>query len=154
MKKFVGIVLMIVSLLAPVAATAASGGNCGTAAQPRDCDRFSIMWGGAWSKGEWLNKVAHGDGHDTSANLKQIYYHENRGITEANFRSNDTVDGIVFPDGRVTVNGKLVATQAAVVGRDFLPGSTKDGSVWARPIPDPFRPETDRAAWVNMGGGG
>jgi hypothetical protein len=119
--------------------------------QPRDFDKYSIMYGGAWTKAEWTKKVDNGDGKNAAANIQKIYFNEGRGITRANFAT--TVDGEVHNNGEVVVGGKVVATAAHVQGREFLPGSTKDGSVYSRPIPDPFRPAGDVAAWVNMDGG-
>lgn len=136
-------VAMLAVVATPVIASAA--------AQPRDFDKYSIMYGGAWSKTEWVNKVNNGDGRHSAADLQRIYFNENRGITQANFAN--TVDGTVLNNGNVIVDGRVVATQAAVQGRNFLPGSTVDGSVYSRPIPDPFRPAGDTAAWVNMDGG-
>lgn len=125
--------------------------GAGAASQPRDYDSYSIMYGGAWSKAEWQSKVDKGDTKHSSANLRQIYFNEGRGITAANFKN--TVNGTVLNDGRVLVDGVVVATDAHVQGRNYLPGSVKDGSVYSRPIPDPFRPASDTAAWVNMDGG-
>lgn len=105
----------------------------GATTNPTDTDSNAIMWGGAYDKAAFLNKVANGDGHNSSANLKNIYYNEGRGITSSNFSSASTVDGTVFKDGHVEVNGKTVATGAVSVGRVKLTGSWADHELWARP---------------------
>jgi len=43
---------------------------------PRDCNDNSIIWCGAYTKAEFQQKVAQGDGHHTAANLQQIYFGE------------------------------------------------------------------------------
>jgi hypothetical protein len=125
-SRLAAVGFVLVSLVAPMGANAAT-------TQPRDSDANSIIWGGAYSKTEWLNDLVKGDGHHTASNLQQIYYNEGRGITQANFTSSATVDGTVFKDGHVEVAGKTVATGAQSVGRDFIDGSHKSGSVWERP---------------------
>lgn len=122
------------------------------ATQPRDADANSVVYNGAYTKTEWLDKIQNGDSKHTAADLQQIIFNENRGISRANFMSGDTVDGIVFKDGRVMVGGSTVATNALSVGRSFIAGSTKDGSVWERPTSVSFVAESI-PAFVNMEGG-
>jgi len=136
--------LVMVGTLAPVWAEAAS--------QPRDCEANSIMWCGAYTKGEFDQKLNNGDGHNSAGNLQQIYLHEGRGFTQSAFDSASTVDGTVFKDGRVVVGGKVVATGARTIGRDFMTGSVKSGSVWERPTSTSFASDSI-PAWVNMSGG-
>jgi LPXTG-motif cell wall-anchored protein len=143
--KVAAATLILLTAMSPLAAQADTS-------QPRDANSNSIMWAGAYSKTEFLGKVASGDGHNTAANLQQIYYKEGRGITEANFKSGTTVDGTVYKDGRVVVGGKTVATNAKSTGRDFIAGSTKSGSVWIRPTNVAFAVDSIQA-WVNLDGG-
>jgi hypothetical protein len=143
LSRLAALSLMAVSLALPGVSQAAS--------QPRDCDANSDMYCGAYSKSEFLNKIANGDTKNSSANLKQIYYNENRGISQANFDSAQTVDGTVYKDGRVVVGGKTVATNAQSTGREFVTGSTKSGSVWSRPTSAVFASDSIQA-WVNMSG--
>jgi hypothetical protein len=137
--------LLAVSAISPLTAQAAE-------AQPRDCEPFAIINCGTYTKTEWLEKVAKGDGSHSAANLQQIYYKEGRGITESNFKSASTVDGRVYKDGRVVVGGKTVATGARAASRTYTEGSTKSGSVWMRSDSQGFQSEYI-PAWVNVEGG-
>jgi hypothetical protein len=143
-KKLMAVALILGGMLIPAAASAVS--------QPRDCESNSIMWCGAYTKSEFLNKIANGDGHNTAADLRHIYYSEGRGITSTNFNSSATVDGVVFKDGHVEVAGKTVATGAVDVGRSFKTGSVRSGSVWERTPQISFAANSIQA-WVNMDGG-
>jgi hypothetical protein len=137
-------VLVMAGTMAPALTEAAS--------QPRDCEANSIMWCGAYTKGEFDNKLRNGDGHNNAANLQKIYLHEGRGFTQSAFDSGSTVDGTVFKDGRVVVNGKVGGTGARTIGRDFMTGSVKSGGVWERPTSTSFASDSI-PAWVNMSGG-
>ncbi|MDF2460613.1 MAG: hypothetical protein K0S68_16 [Candidatus Saccharibacteria bacterium] len=138
-------VALALSLVSPVATQAAAG-------EPRDCETFSIIYCGAYTKAELLKKMTEGDGRHSAANIQQIYYKEGRGVTEANFKSASTVDGRVYKDGRVVVNGKTVATGGKAISRTYTEGSTKSGSVWMRPNSQGFAVDSI-PAWVNMDGG-
>jgi hypothetical protein len=142
--SLVSITLVVAGLVAPGMAAAVS--------QPRDTDANSIMFNGAYSKSEWSSKVANGDTKHSSANLKQIYYNEGRGITLANFMSSSTVDGTVFKDGHIEVAGKTVAVGARSVGRSYMAGSTQSGSVWERATSVSFVANSI-PAFVNIEGG-
>ena len=124
----------------------------GAVTEPRDADGNAVIYNGAYTKAEWLGKISNGDTKHTAADIGQIVFNENRGISQANFMSNDTVDGVVYKDGRVTVNGATVATEALSVGRSFIAGSTKSGSVWERPTATSFVAGSI-PAFVNMEGG-
>jgi hypothetical protein len=136
--------LVLSSLVVPAIAGAAS--------EPRDNDANAIMWGGAYSKTEWQTKVHNGDGHNSAANLQQIYFKEGRGITEASVMSGDTVNGTVFKDGHVEVSGKTVAKDALSSGRFHTEGKTQSGSVWEGPTQKAFVADSI-PAFVNMSGG-
>jgi hypothetical protein len=135
-------VMVLGTVVAPLTAEAAT----------RDCVSNSIEWCGAMTKSEWVNKVHNGDGHNTAANIQKIYFHEGRGITEADFKSSATVDGTVYKDGRVVVNGKTVATGGKSIGRSWQPGAVKSGSVWMTPNQNAFL-SGSISAWVDMSGG-
>ena len=135
-----------------VLGTVLAPGFAGATSQPRDADSNAIMYNGAYSKTEWANKVKNGDTKNSAANLQKIYYNEGRGITSANFTASTTVDGTVFKDGHIEVNGKTVATGAKSVGREYMAGSTKSGSVWERPTSVSFS-SISIPAWVSMEGG-
>jgi hypothetical protein len=135
-----------------IIATVFGSGIAGADSQPRDANANSVMYNGAYSKGEWLNKVASGDGIHSADDLQQIYYNQGRGITEANFISSATVDGTVFQDGHVEVGGATVAVNALSVGRNYVPGSTVSGSIWQRPTQSVFL-SGSIPAFVDMQGG-
>lgn len=144
--KAVAIALIIGGIIAPVTSVLA------TTAQPRDNDANSILWGGCYTKQECVDKITKGDGHHTAANIQHIYYQEGRGITQASFMSGSTVDGTVYKDGRVVVNGQTVATGAKSIGRTNMPGSVKSGTVYERPTSVSFVANSI-PAYVNMEGG-
>lgn len=75
-----------------------------------DCDKYSVMWCGSFTKSDILQKYTNGDGHSSAANIQSIY--TNFGITKAELQAASYVDGIVYQNGNVTVNGKVVATGA------------------------------------------
>ncbi len=134
--------VLVASAITPLAASAVS--------QPRDCDANSIVNCGAYTKTELDNKIAKGDSRNSAASIQQIYFKEGRGITSAGI--SNAVDGTVFKDGRVVVSGKTVATAAMSSGRQFMPGSTKSGSVWIRSVSVSFV-SSSIPAYVNMDGG-
>ena len=143
--RFFAASLIVVSLITPALVTASTS-------QPRDNDTNAIMYGGAYSKSEWASNVSKGDSKNSASNLQQIYYNEGRGITNANFMASYTVDGTVFKDGHVEVDGKTVATGAKSVGRTNMTGSTKSGSVWERPTSVSFVADSI-PAYVDMQNG-
>jgi hypothetical protein len=108
------------------------------------------MWGGCYTKQECTSKMTNGDGHHSAADIQRIYFSEGRGMTRENF--NNTVDGVVYKNGDVRVNGQLVATGARSIGRTNMAGSVQSGSVWERPTQTSFVADSI-PAWVNMDGG-
>ena len=152
--KMVGVAIVLAGFAFPAAQVVAL-----TASGPRDNDANAIMYNGALTKAEWLTKLNNGSTDkngkiiNTSANLKQIYFNEGRGITQANFMDDkQTVEGVVTDKGQVIVNGKVVATNVWTSGRQFIPGSQKDGSVFMRPTSVSFL-SPQLSAYVNMQGG-
>jgi hypothetical protein len=136
--------LMVASLVTPTLAAAAY--------ESRDANTGAIIYNGTYSKTEWDYRIHNGDSLHTATNIQQIYFNEGRGITEASFMSGDTVDGTVFKDGHVEVNGKTVATSALTVSRDKAPGAIASGSVWQTPT-STVMASTSIPAFVNMQGG-
>jgi hypothetical protein len=158
LAKAIACFMVIGGIVAPVASSMA-------ASQPRDNDANAVMWGGAYSKSEFVGNLNKGDGHHSSANLKQIYLNEGRGITASAFNSASTVDGEVTSDGRVivhnqtvSINGQRVTVDGTVAnhavsgGRNFIAGSWKEGSLWMRPTSVSFK-SSSIPAWVDMSGG-
>jgi hypothetical protein len=144
--KAIAIIMIVGGVVVPATSVVAS------TSQPRDNNANSILWGGCYTKVECQQKMLHGDGHNSAANIQHIYFSEGRGITMANFMSGDTVDGTVYKDGRVMVGNKVVATNSASIGRDKMTGSTKSGSVWMTSNQGAFL-SNSIPAWVNMQGG-
>ncbi len=136
--------LVVTSLVAPGMASAVT--------EPRDAVPGSIIYSGAYSKTELFHKIDNGDGRNSAASIQQIYFNESRGITRNNLASNDTVDGTVYKDGRVVVNGKVVATNGLTLTREAVPGAVRNGSVWETPTSTLFLSESI-PAFVNMAGG-
>lgn len=115
---------------------------------PRDFDANAVMYGGAFSKTEILDKINNGDGKHND--LKQIYYGQNRSITEQGIKN--STEGFVNKNGTVESGGKVVAKDVFSSGRSFIPGSTKDGSIWMRPPSVSFISD-HQSAFVIMEGG-
>ena len=109
MIKKIGIILATIMVLIGV------GGRALAADGPRDCEANSIIWCGAQTKAELINKIHNGDGHNVAANIQAIF--RDRGITDAEILM--AVDGQVNNQGDVLVNGQLVATGAKSIGRTF-----------------------------------
>lgn len=119
--------------LAVVAAVVGFGGKAEAAA--RDCDANAIMWCGAYSKSELLNKLAKGDGHNSAANIQGIFRAYSVDLAEINAATN----GSVTKDGKVIVNGATVATGAKSIGRQKIGDSVPQNGVWLRPTSTSFK---------------
>lgn len=141
--KLAAVAMIVGGLLLPF-------GSASAASEPRDNDANSIMWGGCYTMTECLSKIDKGDNHHSASNLQQIYFKENRGMTRDNFQH--SVNGVVYKNGDVRVNGTLVATGARAIGRTNMSGSTKSGSVYERPTSVSFNSDSI-PAYVNMDGG-
>lgn len=115
-----------------------------------NCDGNAVMYCGADDKQTLLYRINNGDGRNSSANLKEIYYNEGRGITEAGI--NTAVDGEVHKDGTVWVGGQKVASGVFSSGREYMQNSSRDGSIWMRPPAVSFN-SNSLSAFVNMDGG-
>jgi hypothetical protein len=115
--------IIAVCLIAPATALASS--------QPRDADANAMMFNGAYSRDEFVQKLTHGDGHTSAATLQAEY--AKYGVTVASIKSNNIVNGTVTKEGRVIVAGKTVATDANSFGRSYMAGSVRVGDLWRRP---------------------
>lgn len=116
-------------LFLPLSAAAAS--------QPRDADSNAVVYNGAYSRNELVQKLRNGDGHNSASSLQQEF--RSRGITIQSILSDNTVNGTVTKGGRVVVDGKTVATGAISYGRINMAGSTKEGNLYARPTSVSFQ---------------
>jgi LPXTG-motif cell wall-anchored protein len=135
---------MAAILLLPLAASAST--------QPRDNDGNAMIWGGAYTKTELTQNLENGDGHGHTAKQLQAEYHAH-GITLAEIRSSQTVNGVVTNGGEVIVAGKTVATGAQSYGRTNLAGSTKEGDLYIRSTSVSFQSD-QLPAFVHMTDGG
>jgi len=135
----------ILVILGVVVMVVAFGGQVRAAA--RDCDANAIMWCGAYGKTEWAYKVVRGDGHNSAANIQAVYKAYGVGIDEMKV----AVDGKVTRDGKVIVNGKTIATGAKSVGRQYMPGSSKENGVWIRPTSVSFKSDLEAFVYTKNG---
>lgn len=118
-----------------------------------NCDSNAIVYCGAGSQADLVRKIDNGDGRNSAANLKAIFYDSGREVTREAILSGDTVAGEVTRDGRVVVGGRTVAVGALSIGRENIPGSTRLASgVYERPTSVSFR-SVSLPAWVHMPGG-
>lgn len=95
-----------------------------SASQPRDYDSNAVVYGGYYSISELNNKLNHGTGkpYQSSAQLKNLY--NTLGIEQKDF--DELKNGTVYKDGRVIVGGKTVYKNAHSMGRQYMPGSSRD----------------------------
>lgn len=107
-------------------------------ADTANCDSNAVIWCGAASQAELTQKTSNGDGHNSAANIQAIF--AQFGVNPANF--SQTVMGTVKKDGTVWVGSQMVASGAQSVGRQFIPGSTQQGSVFIRPTSVSFRSDS------------
>lgn len=90
-----------------------------SAAQVRDCDSNAIIYCGALSQQELLNKY----NQNAPGDLPAIFSHY--GISKADLTNGTIKQGAIHKNGNVVVDGKVVATGAHSVGRHDMPGSRK-----------------------------
>lgn len=108
MKKLLGALIAIVAITI-VGVTQLN-------AQARDCDANSVIYCGAYTKEEFMQKY----NANAPGDLHAVYAHQ--GIDAANIAN--AKDGVAMKNGDVVVDGKVVATNAHSVGRSNKPGST------------------------------
>src|SRR5215469_15957001 len=80
-------------MLFGLAAPASALPSCTNGGQQSTND---IVFCGAFSKSELQAKIDNGDGVNSAANLKDIFFNQGRGITMSEIMSSDTVNGTVF----------------------------------------------------------
>ncbi|MDN5835563.1 MAG: PKD domain-containing protein, partial [bacterium] len=101
--------------------------NTNATSSPRDNDCNAVMYGGAYSAGEFAKKLKAGDKgkscSHSSSNLKAVY--KTYGIDTS---LKGAKSGTVTSKGNVIVDGKTVATNAWSVGRHNFGKSTKVNS--------------------------
>lgn len=111
-KRFYIYVTSLVALLGVVAAINLSGAaRAATIDNSPDCDTVAIIKCGAYTKRELLSDFD----ANTYGDLPRVY--GAFGINRADLANGTFVDGVVWRDGRVTVNNKTVATNATTAGR-------------------------------------
>jgi len=85
----------------------------------RDCDNNAVLHCGAMSANELIEKYS-GNG-----SAKDIYDFFGISKKDVNNIKQNVVAGKITDDGKVKVNGKVVATDAKTAGRENMPGSNK-----------------------------
>ena len=75
-----------------------------------DCDNYSVMYCGAFSKHQIINKLENGDGHHSGKEIRDIYARFD--LTKNRIQNDNFVDGVVYQNGNVKVGNKIVATNA------------------------------------------
>src|SRR5664279_5755114 len=108
MKKLLAILIAIVAI--------ATVGAVQLNAEARDCDSNSVIYCGAYSAGEFTQKY----NQNATGDLPGLYAHY--GINPSAIGS--AKDGVATKDGRVIVDGNVVATDGRSVGRHNMPGSS------------------------------
>jgi hypothetical protein len=119
-RKFLVAVVSLAALVAPLSSYALT---------KQDCDANAVVWCGTATQADLSRVLTSGDGHNSAANIAGIY-------AQNSIQSGDigsTVNGYVTRNGNVVVGSKVVATDAQSVGRQYMDGSTAQGSVWIRP---------------------
>lgn len=90
-----------------------------TAAESRDCDSNAVIRCGGYTLSEIRN------GYNSNASTRAIFAAAPFKISSSDVNSDGFVNGYVNRDNTVTVNGRVVATNAITAGRHYIAGSTK-----------------------------
>lgn len=110
MNKRLKIALLSLVLACSASLSLGFGPNASAAVDNSpDCDNVAIIRCGVFSKSAMREKAAQND-------VPKIYRAFN--ISQKDLQG-DFVDGVVWRDGRVTVDGKVVATNAKTAGRNY-----------------------------------
>jgi hypothetical protein len=110
-------------------------------AATRDCDSNAVIYCGTVNKYELRDKLNSGTGrtYQSASQLQDLFGHY--GIYSKDYWR--LVDGTVYSDGRVVVNGKVVHRNAKSMGRSYMAGSTKVSGfpypIYLRPTSVSFR---------------
>lgn len=94
--------------------------HAAAAGLPRDCDNNSIIYCGATTKDEFVQKY----NQNANGDLKTVYEHFGLSPDELSRFQSTAKMGTVYKDGRVVVDGKVVGTNARSIGRHSIPGSS------------------------------
>lgn len=86
---------------------------------PRDCNNNSIIYCGALSQGELLGKFD----QNSTGDLPAIYSHYGIARSDIAGATSEVKMGRAFRDGRIEVDGRVVATNAQSLGRGNAAGS-------------------------------
>lgn len=114
----------------------------------QNCDNNAIIYCGATSRADLINKIEHGDNNPYGRGNDVKNYFDAWGMTSQNI--NQTVEGTVSKNGDVKLaDGTLVGTGAYTVGRVNLPGSIALGKWWQRPTTLSFASDS-LPAWIFM----
>jgi uncharacterized repeat protein (TIGR01451 family) len=97
----------------------------------RDCDANAVIYCGAMSVNQLINRYDNGSGSSSKKTIHDIYNYFGISSTEVHQMDNaNTSDfsvhaGKVTSTGNVLINGNIVATNALTAGRQYISGSTK-----------------------------
>lgn len=97
----------------------------------RDCDSNAVIYCGAMSVNQLINRYDNGSGSTSAKTIHDIYHYFGISSTEVHKMDNaNTSDfsvhaGKVTSTGNVLINGNVVATNALTAGREYISGSTK-----------------------------
>lgn len=110
-----------------------------TGSSAQDCNANAVIYCGVSSVSDLQKKYSGGDSKNASGSAQDIYGYFGISSTQVNqLGSQDVRTGEVYSDGRVTLNGQTVATNAITAGRQNMAGSTKHtigGTVfYTRPV--------------------
>ncbi len=145
-KKFLQIVTLSF-ILGMMASPAAASSD--SSASARNADANAMIYNGAYSKAELLQKLHNGDGIHSATQLQHEYH--SRGASLADIQSPNTVNGIVTRTGNVLVGDKVVATGATSYGR-CNNGACSTTQLYNRPTSTSFQ-TSELAAYVVMKSG-
>ncbi len=89
-----------------------------------DCDNNAVVYCGALKLSTLQSKYAHGDAHNSTASIQNIFKWFGISSSDVSSMGNYAVDGYVTKTGNVYAGGELVATNALTAGRSNIAGST------------------------------
>lgn len=82
------------------------------------CDSDAIIYCGISSPGNFISKVRSNDSGNGHHDLKAIYAHYGLSASDYDNFAAHAVSGTAYNDGRIVVDGKVIATGAKNIGRD------------------------------------
>jgi hypothetical protein len=98
-----------------------------------DCDKYSVMYCGSFTKSEILKKYNNGDGKNSASNIQSIF--DKFSISKTNLENANYVDGVVYQNGEVKVGKKVVATGSKTYIRTMgVVSTSKMGSAQAAKV--------------------